>query len=71
MLQPDNHKLALELAIIEELAEVGTCTFDELSERLLSFSWTEVFSAVDGLMRDGTVVLQRSLSLNYGISLAP
>ena len=71
MLQIVNHEWALELAIIEELSEVGTCTFDKLSERLPSYSWHEKFSAVDRLMRDGIVVLSQSLSLHYVVSLAP
>ena len=69
MPQTGNPELALELAVIEEVARTGTCTFDELSERLPSYSWNEVFSEVDRLRREGTVTLQRSLSLDYIISL--
>ena len=71
MLRPDNHQLALELAIIEELARVGTCTFGELSERLPSYSWNEVFSEVDRLSRNGAITLKRSRSFDYSISLGP
>ena len=42
MLQTDS----LEPATRQELARVGTCTFDELSERLPSYSWNEVFAEV-------------------------
>ena len=63
--------LALELAIIEELAQVGTCTFDDLSGRLPSYSWSEVFATVDRLRRAGTVSLQRGDSLGSILSLAP
>ncbi|MEP6959212.1 MAG: hypothetical protein ABI980_10830 [Nitrospirota bacterium] len=71
MLQPENRNLALDLAIIEELARGGTCTFDQLTERLHCYSWNEVFSEVDLLSRKGAITLQRSLSLDYMISLGP
>jgi hypothetical protein len=63
--------LALELAIIEELAQVGTSTFDDLRGRLPSYAWSEVFATVDRLRRAGTVSLQRADSLSSIISLAP
>ena len=63
--------LALELAIIEELAQVGTCTFDDLRGRLPSYSWSELFATVDRLRRAGTVSLQRADSLGSLLSLAP
>ena len=46
---------AIESAIRLELTEVGTCTLEELSERLLYYSWNQVFSAADRLSRQGTV----------------
>ena len=49
---------ALESAILQELARVSTCTFEELREKLPSFSWNEVFAAVDRLTRDGTVAIK-------------
>ena len=63
--------LALELAIIEELARVHTCTFDDLSGQLPSYSWSEVFATVDRLRRAGTVTLQRADSFGSILSLAP
>ena len=63
--------LALELAIIEELAQVGTCTFDDLRGQLPSYSWSEVFATVDRLRRAGTVSLQRADSFGSLLSLAP
>jgi hypothetical protein len=72
MLRTTLHKLGLQLAIIQELMQVGACTFDELCERLpIDYSWDEVFSAVDQLRREGTVTLQRAVSLDYIISLTP
>ena len=63
--------LALELAIIEELAQVGTCTFDNLIGQLPSYTWSEVFDTVDRLRRAGTVSLQSEDSLGSILSLAP
>jgi hypothetical protein len=67
MLQTDS----LESAIRRELAQVGTCTLEELNEKLPYYSWNQVFAAVDRLNREGTVALQRPDSLEYTLSLAP
>lgn len=67
MVQSDS----LELTICQELARAGTCTLEELTERLPYFSWSQVFSAVDRLNREGTLTLQRPDSLDYLLSLAP
>ena len=56
---------ALESAIRQELAQVSTCTLEELNERLPYYSWNQVFSAVDRLSRAGTVTLQRQDSSDY------
>ncbi len=64
-------ELALELAIIEELVRVDTCTFDDLASQLPGYSWAQVFSTLDRLTRAGTVILQRADSLGYILSLAP
>ena len=62
---------SLESAIRQELARVGTCTLEELNERLPYYSWNQVFPAVDRLSREGTVTLQRQDSSDYSLSLAP
>ena len=62
---------SLESAIRQELAQVGTCTLEELNERLPYYSWVQVSSAVDRLNREGTVTLQRPDSPDYILSLAP
>ncbi len=67
MLQTD----ALESAILLVLARVGTCTLEELNERVPYYSWNQVFAAVDRLDRAGTVTLQRPDSSDYRLSLAP
>ena len=62
---------SLESAIRQELARVGACTLEALTDRLLYYSWNQVFSAVDRLSREGALTLQRSDSLGYILSLAP
>jgi hypothetical protein len=61
----------LESAIRQELAQVGTCTLEELNERLPYYSWNQVFAAVDRLSRENKVTLQRPDSSDYILSLAP
>ena len=61
----------LESAIRLVLAKVGTCTLEELNERVPYYSWNQVFAAVDRLNRAGTVTLQRPDSSDYRVSLAP
>ena len=60
----------LESAIIEELTWVGTCTIDELNERLPYYSIHQVYSAVDRLTREGTVALKHLTPSSYLLSLA-
>lgn len=67
MLQTDS----LDSAIHHVLARTGTCTIDVLIGRLPSYSWNQVFSAVDRLNRAGTVTLQRQDSPEYLLALAP
>ena len=61
----------IESAIRQELSQVGTCTLEELNERLPYYSWNQVFSAVDRLNREGTVILQRTDTFAYSLSLTP
>ena len=61
----------LESTIIEELTWVGTCTIDELNERLPYYSLNQVFFAVDRLTREGTVALKHLTPFSYLLSLAP
>ena len=62
---------SLGLAVRQELDRVGTCTLEELNERLPYYSRNQVFSSVDQLNREGTVTLQRPDSSDYLLSLAP
>ena len=64
-------KDALELAIREKLAQIGTCTIEQLYQMLPSYSWGEVFSVVDRLTRQGAIVVKNPASSRYFLSLAP
>ena len=61
---------SIESAIRLELTDVDNCTLDELTQRLPSYSWNQVFTVVDRLSRQGTVTLQRSDGSGYILSLA-
>ncbi|HSA87684.1 MAG TPA: hypothetical protein VLE46_16035 [Nitrospira sp.] len=58
----------VDLAIYRKLAGSGPCTFDELVRRLSTYSWAQVFSAVDRLSREGTVSVSRTRGVDYVIS---
>ena len=54
-------ELLIESAIHQQLARAGTCSLDELAAQLPSYSWAQVFAAVDRLTREGTIALKRGL----------
>ena len=60
--------LPIEAAIIEKLRS-GSCCFDDVVTDLPSFSWGEVFVAVDRMSRDGRVFLRQLGYSTYQISL--
>jgi hypothetical protein len=62
---------SIESAIRQQLARVGTCSLDELADLLPSYSWAQVFSAVDRLTREGTLSLTHQAPFQYLLSLAP
>ena len=62
---------SIESAIRLELTEVDSCTLDELTQRLPSYSWNQVFTVVDRLSRQGIINLERSDHSGYILSLAP
>ncbi|MGH7180414.1 MAG: hypothetical protein ACREJN_00375 [Nitrospiraceae bacterium] len=71
MLQTDYRGLTIESAILEELAHVGTCTINELYQRLPHYSWGQVFSIVDRLSRQDDIVIKHPAPSHYVLSLAP
>jgi hypothetical protein len=64
-------KFLIESAIHQQLARAGTCSLDELAALLPSYSWAQVFAAVDRLTREGTVALKHPAPFRYLLSLAP
>lgn len=58
--------------VIDILALMGPCTMDDVVRSLPKHSWSEVFSAVDGMSRDGRLVLRRHSHSNscYQLSLS-
>jgi hypothetical protein len=64
-------KFLIESAIHQQLARAGTCSLDELAALLPSYSWAQVFAAVDRLTREGTVALKHPAPFRYILSLAP
>ena len=61
---------SVDSVIYHEVIGVGSCTLDELLERLPAFSWVQVFEAVDRLSRQGTLTLGRGNSCGYVLSIS-
>ena len=59
---------SVDVVICRELAGIGPCTFDELAHRLSTYSWAQVFSAVDRLSRQGTISVSRTRGVDYVVS---
>lgn len=59
----------LENAIVERLRKDGPCCFDEVVTGLPGFSWAQIFAAVDGMSRDGRVLLRQLSYSTYQVSL--
>jgi hypothetical protein len=57
-------------AIRLHLSREGPCTLESLLTRLSQFSWSEIFSVVDQLSREGSLVLRRPDSFGYEVSAA-
>ena len=45
------HDSSVDSVICYEVTRLGSCTLDELAQRLPDYSWGQVFSAVDRLSR--------------------
>lgn len=59
----------IEDMVIDILAHTGPCTMDDMVQALPAYNWSEVFSAVDDMSRDGRVVLRRHSIFAYQLSL--
>lgn len=62
---------SVDAVMCREITGVGSCTFDELVHRLPTYSWAQVFSAVDRLSRQGTLTVSRTRRFGYVVSMEP
>ena len=61
--------MTAQSAIRMHLIQEGPCTLESLLTRLSQFSWSEIFSVVDQLSREGSLVLRRPARFGYEISI--
>jgi hypothetical protein len=61
--------MTVQSAIRTQLMREGPCTLESLLTRLSQFSWSEIFSVVDQLSREGTLVLRRPARFGYEVSI--
>src|SRR5262245_64629181 len=61
--------MTVQTAIRTQLIREGPCTLESLLTRLSQFSWSEIFSVVDQLSREGTLVLRRPARFGYEVSI--
>ena len=61
--------MTIESAIRVQLTKEGPCTLESLLNRLSQFSWSEIFSVVDELSREGSLVLRRPCRCGYEVSI--
>ena len=55
--------------ICQEVTSLASCTLDELTQRLQTYSWAQVFEVVDRLNRQGTLKLTRTGPFGYALSV--
>jgi hypothetical protein len=60
----------LHSTIRAELLQRGPCALQALLDRLPQFSWSEVFTAIDRLSREGSLVLRHPWRFDYEVSVA-
>ena len=63
------NSMTVQSAIRMHLSQVGPCTLESLLARLSEFSWSEIFSVVDQLSREGSLVLRRPARCGYEVSI--
>ncbi len=59
----------IQSAIRSELMQQSPCTLEALLDRLPQFSWSEIFTVVDQLRRDGLLVLRHPTRFDYEVSI--
>ena len=65
------NSMTVQSAIQLHLSREGPCTLESLLTRLSEFSWSEIFSVVDQLSREGSLVLRRPARFGYEVSIKP
>jgi hypothetical protein len=65
------HAPNLDSVICHEVTSLVSCTFDELVQRMPTYSWAQVFAAVDRLSRQGTLTVSRTRCFGYVVSVGP
>jgi hypothetical protein len=60
---------SIESVIYHEVTNLASCTLDELVQRLPTYSWVQVFAAVDRLSRQGALRLSRASRFGYVLSV--
>ena len=63
------NSVTVQSAIQLHLSREGPCTLESLLTRLSQFSWSEIFSVVDQLSREGSLVLRRPARFGYEVSI--
>lgn len=63
---------AIDLAgsVLQAISDQGPCSFDELTRRLPSYSWNQLFLTVDRLSREGRLRLLHPSRVGFSVSLA-
>ena len=61
--------MTVQSAIRLHLLQEGPCTLESLLTRLSQFTWSEIFSVVDQLSREGSLVLRRPARFGYEVSV--
>ena len=63
------NSMTVQSAIRLHLIQEGPCTLESLLTRLSQFSWSEIFSVVDQLSREGSLVLRRPARFGYEVAI--
>ena len=63
------HDSSVDSVICYEVTRLGSCTLDELAQRLPDYSWGQVFSAGDRLSRQGRLRLSRTTRFGYDLTV--
>ncbi len=63
------NSMTVQSAIRTHVNQEGPCTLESLLNRLSQFSWSEIFSVVDQLSREGSLILRRPASFEHKVPM--